>query len=36
MEGRRVPLTPGATMRFGSLCFAYAGRAESIVGRTFA
>jgi hypothetical protein len=36
MDGRRVPLTPGATLRFGSLGFVYIGPAESVVGRTFA
>jgi hypothetical protein len=36
MEGRRVPLTPGDTLRFGSLNFVYTGPAESVAGRTFA
>jgi hypothetical protein len=36
MEGRRVSLTPRATMRFGSLSFVYIGPAEPILGRTFA
>jgi hypothetical protein len=36
MEGRRVPLTPGATLRFGSLGFVYTGPAESVAMRTFA
>jgi hypothetical protein len=35
MHGRRVPLTPGATLRFGSLGFVYTGPAESVTGRTF-
>jgi hypothetical protein len=36
MEGRRVPLTPGATLRFGSLGFIYAGPTESVARLTFA
>jgi hypothetical protein len=36
MEGRRISLTSGATLRFGSLGFVYIGPAESIAGRTFA
>jgi hypothetical protein len=36
MEGHRVPLTPGATLRFGSLGFVYTGPAESVAMRTFA
>jgi hypothetical protein len=36
MEGRRVSLTPWATMRFGSLGFVYIGLAEPVPGRTFA
>jgi hypothetical protein len=36
MEGRRIPLTPGATLRFGSLGFVYTGPAESVAGQTFA
>jgi hypothetical protein len=36
MEGCRVPLTPGATLRFGSLSFVYTRPAESITGCTFA
>jgi hypothetical protein len=35
MEDCRVLLTPGATIRFDSLSFVYAGPAESVVGRTF-
>jgi hypothetical protein len=35
MEGRRVPLTSGATLRFGSLDFIYTGPAESVAGCTF-
>jgi hypothetical protein len=36
MDGRRITLTPGATLRFSSLGFVYTGPAESPVGRTFA
>jgi hypothetical protein len=36
MNGRKVPLTPGDTLRFGSLGFVYTGLAESVAGRTFA
>jgi hypothetical protein len=36
MDGRRISLTPGATLRFSSLCFVYTGRTESVAGRTFA
>jgi hypothetical protein len=36
MDDRRITLTPGATLRFGSLGFVYTGSAESVVGRTFA
>jgi hypothetical protein len=35
MEGRRVLLTLGAAIHFGSLGFVYAGPAESVAGRTF-
>jgi hypothetical protein len=35
MEGRKVLLTPGATLHFGSLGFVYTGPAESVAGRTF-
>jgi hypothetical protein len=35
MDGRKVPLTPGATLRFSSLGFVYTGLAESIAGHTF-
>jgi hypothetical protein len=35
MDGRRVTLTPGTTLRFGSLTFVYTGLVESIAGRTF-
>jgi hypothetical protein len=35
MEGRRVLLTPGATLRFGSLSFVYTGPAESVSWCTF-
>jgi hypothetical protein len=36
MDGRRVLLTHGATLRFGSLGFVYTMPAESVVRRTFA
>jgi hypothetical protein len=36
MDGRRIPLTPGATLCFGSLGFVYTRSAESVAGRTFA
>jgi hypothetical protein len=36
MDDCRVPLTPGATLRFGSLGFIYTGPVESVAGRTFA
>jgi hypothetical protein len=36
MDGRRIPLTSGATLRFGSLGFVYTGPAESVAGHTFA
>jgi hypothetical protein len=36
MEDNRVPLTPGATLRFGSLGFVYTKPAESAARRTFA
>jgi hypothetical protein len=36
MEGRRVSLTPRATIRFSSLSFVYARPVESVAGRTFA
>jgi hypothetical protein len=35
MDGRRVTLTPGTTLRFGSLSFVYTGPVESIADRTF-
>jgi hypothetical protein len=35
MEGRRVSLTPGATMRFGSLGFVYIRTAEPVSDCTF-
>jgi hypothetical protein len=35
MDGRRITLTPGATLRFGSLGFVYTGLAESVTGLTF-
>jgi hypothetical protein len=35
MDGRRVTLTPGTTLRFGSLAFVYTGPVESVTGRTF-
>jgi hypothetical protein len=36
MDGRRVTLTPGTTLRFGSLSFIYTGPVEPVAGRTFA
>jgi hypothetical protein len=36
MDDRRITLTPGATLRFGSLGFVYTGPTESVAGRTFA
>jgi hypothetical protein len=36
MDGRRISLTPGATLRFSSLGFVYTGPTESVAGRTFA
>jgi hypothetical protein len=36
MDGRRISLTPGATLRFGSLGFVYTRPMESVAGRTFA
>jgi hypothetical protein len=36
MDGRRISLTPGATLRFGSLGFIYTGPTESVARRTFA
>jgi hypothetical protein len=35
MDGCRISLTPGATLRFGSLGFVYTGPAESVAGHTF-
>jgi hypothetical protein len=35
MDDRGVTLTPGTTLRFGSLGFVYTGPMESIAGRTF-
>jgi hypothetical protein len=35
MDGGGVTLTPGTTLRFGSLDFVYTGPVESVVGRTF-
>jgi hypothetical protein len=35
MDGRRVTLTPGTTLRFGSLSFVYTRPVEPVVGRTF-
>jgi hypothetical protein len=34
-DGRKVALTPGATLHFGSLGFVYTGPTESVVERTF-
>jgi hypothetical protein len=36
MDGHRVTLTPGATLRFGSLGFVYTRPVESVAERTFA
>jgi hypothetical protein len=36
MDGRRISLTTGATLRFGSLEFVYTRPMESVAGRTFA
>jgi hypothetical protein len=36
MDGRRITLTTGAMLRFGSLGFVYIGPTESVAGRTFA
>jgi hypothetical protein len=36
MDSRRIMLTPGTTLRFGSLGFVYTGPTESVTGRTFA
>jgi hypothetical protein len=36
MDGCGVTLTPGTTLRFGSLGFIYTGPVESVTGRTFA
>jgi hypothetical protein len=35
MDGRGVTLTPGTTLRFGSLGFVYTGPVEPVAGRTF-
>jgi hypothetical protein len=35
MDGRRVTLTPGTTLHFGSLGFVYTGPVEPVVERTF-
>jgi hypothetical protein len=35
MDGHRVTLTPGTTLRFGSLGFVYIGPVEPVAGRTF-
>jgi hypothetical protein len=35
MDGRRVTLTPGTTLCFGSLGFVYTGPVEYVAGRTF-
>jgi hypothetical protein len=36
MDDRRISLTPGATLRFGSLGFVYTGPAEFVIRSTFA
>jgi hypothetical protein len=35
MDGRRITLTPGTTLRFGSLGFVHTGPVETVAGRTF-
>jgi hypothetical protein len=35
MDGRGVTMTPGTTLRFGSLGFVYTGPIESVADRTF-
>jgi hypothetical protein len=35
MDGRRITLTPGTTLHFGSLGFVCTGPVESVAGRTF-
>jgi hypothetical protein len=35
MDSRRIMLTPGTTLRFGSLNFVYTGPVESVDGRIF-
>jgi hypothetical protein len=35
MDDRRVTLTPGTTLRFGSLGFVYIGLVEPVAGHTF-
>jgi hypothetical protein len=35
MDGRRVTLTPGTTLRFDFLGFVYSGPVEPVAGRTF-
>jgi hypothetical protein len=35
MDGRRVTLTPGTSLRFGSLGFVFTGPVESVAERTF-
>jgi hypothetical protein len=35
MDDRRIMLTPGTTLCFGSLGFVYTGPVESVAGRTF-
>jgi hypothetical protein len=35
MDGRRVTLTPGTTLRFGSLSFVFTGQVEPVAGCTF-
>jgi hypothetical protein len=35
MDGRRVTLTPGTTLCFGSLGFIHTGPVEPVAGRTF-
>jgi hypothetical protein len=35
MDDRKISLTPGATLHFGSIGFVYTGLAESVTRRTF-
>jgi hypothetical protein len=35
MDGHKITLTPGTTLRFGSLSFVYTRPVESVAGRIF-